>query len=55
MFLGGQESSDMIDRVLHGQDFFGFLVGDFEPELLFHAHHQLDDVEGVGTQVIDEG
>ena len=30
------------------------LVRDLDLELLFHGHHQLDDVEGVGAEVLDE-
>src|SRR3954470_16005335 len=46
---------DEVDRVLDGLDVLGFLVGDLDLELLFHRHHQLDDVERIGAQVLDEG
>src|SRR5204863_7834016 len=46
---------DEVDGVLHGLDVLGFLVRDLDLELLFHRHHQLDDVEGIRAQVLDEG
>src|SRR5438067_923293 len=46
---------DEVDGVLDGLDVLGFLVRDLHLELLFHRHHQLDDVEGVGAEVLDEG
>jgi len=36
-------------------DVLGLLVGDLHLELLLHRHHQLDDVERVGAEVLDEG
>src|SRR5690606_3872820 len=46
---------DVIDRLLHRSDLLGFLVGDLALELFLEGHHQLDGVEGIRTQVIDEG
>src|SRR6202162_6261702 len=46
---------DEVDGVLHGLDVLGLLVGNLHFELLFHRHHQLDDVERVGPEVLDEG
>src|SRR5476651_739071 len=45
---------DEVDSVLHGLDVLGLFVGDFHLELLFHGHHQLDDVERVSAEVLDE-
>src|SRR5258708_2961448 len=46
---------DEVDRVLHGLDVLGLFVRDLDLELLLHRHHQLDDIERVGAQVLDEG
>src|SRR5208337_2111187 len=45
-------SLDIGDDVLDGADLLGVLVGDFDVELLFQRHHQLDDVERVGAEVL---
>src|SRR5574342_865370 len=45
---------DVVDGVLDGLDVLGLLVGDLDLELLLHGHHQLDDVQRVGAQVLDE-
>ncbi|PAV74279.1 hypothetical protein WR25_27087 [Diploscapter pachys] len=42
------------DRVLDGRDLLGGIVGDLDPELFLERHDELDDVEAVGTQVVDE-
>src|SRR5450432_1849755 len=46
---------DVVDGVTHGLDVLRLLVGDLHLELLFHRHHQLDDVEAVRPEVLDEG
>src|SRR5438067_2835694 len=46
---------DEVDRVLDRLDVLRLFVRDLDLELLSHRHHQLDDVEGVGAQVFDEG
>src|SRR6266478_6825995 len=46
---------DEVHRVLDRLDVLGLLVGDLDLEFLFHRHHQLDDVEGVGPEVFNEG
>src|SRR4051794_40509697 len=46
---------DVVDGVADGLDVLGLLVGDLDLELLLHRHHQLDDVEAVGAEVLDEG
>src|SRR5437899_5528279 len=46
---------DEVHRVLDGLDVLRLLIRDLHLELLFHGHHQLDDVEGVGAEVLDEG
>src|SRR5579863_148745 len=45
---------DVVDGVLHGDDLFGVLVGNIEVERFLERHHQLDDIERVGSEVIDE-
>src|SRR5512141_3415584 len=45
---------DVLDHVVDGLDLLGLLVGDLDPELLLHLHHQFHDVEGVRPQVVDE-
>src|SRR3989442_1135568 len=45
---------DVVDGLLDGGDFLGFLVGNLGLELLLERHHQLDGVERVRAQVIDE-
>src|SRR5262245_6348061 len=45
---------DVIDRLLHGGDLLGFLVGDFGLELLLERHDELHGVERVGAEVVDE-
>src|SRR6267143_1095728 len=46
---------DEVHRVLDRLDVLGLLIGDLDLEFLFHRHHQLDDVEGVGPEVFNEG
>ena len=45
---------DVIDRVLHGRDLLGVVVRNLDVELFFECHDELDDVEGVGTEVVGE-
>src|SRR5258708_18713386 len=45
---------DVVDGLVDGCDLLGILIRDFDFELLFEGHHQLDGVEGIGAQVIDE-
>src|SRR5688572_4410332 len=45
---------DIVDRVLDGADLLGRVVGNFDTEFLFERHDQLDDVEAVGTEIVDE-
>ena len=42
---------DVVDRLLHGGDLLGFLVGDLGLELVFERHHELHGVERVGAEV----
>jgi len=42
------------DRVLHGGDLFGIFVGDIEVESFLERHHQLNDIQRIGTEVIDK-
>src|SRR6266513_3211920 len=45
---------DVVDSLLDGGDFLGFLVGNRGLELLLERHHQLYGVQRVRAQVIDE-
>ena len=45
---------DEVDRVLHGHDLLGGVVGDLAAELLLERHHQLDRVQAVGAEIVDE-
>jgi hypothetical protein len=45
---------DKRDGIFHGRDLFGGIIGDFNAEFLFKRHYQFDDVEAVGTQIVDE-
>src|SRR5205085_4732698 len=42
------------DRVAHGQDRFGGIIGDFATELLLEGHDELDGIERVRAEVVDE-
>src|SRR6187549_695483 len=42
-----------VDGLLHRRDLLGLLVGDLALELFLERHHQLDVVEGIGTEVLD--
>src|SRR5512142_948864 len=50
LLVGG----DVVHRVLDGLDVLRLLVRDLDLELLLHRHHELDDVERVGSEVLDE-
>ena len=45
---------DIRDRVLDGRDLLGGIVRDFDTELFLERHDELDNVEAVGTEVVDE-
>src|SRR5262245_7927192 len=45
---------DVGDRVLHGRDLLGGVVGNLAPELLLERHDELDRVEAVRAEIIDE-
>ena len=45
---------DVLGRVLDGLDFLRILVGDLDIEGLLELHHELDDVERVGTEIFLE-
>ena len=45
---------DVIDGLADGLNFLGRVVGDVDVELFFEFHHQFDDVERIGPQVVDE-
>src|SRR5262245_12554440 len=46
---------DVFDRVFHGLDLLGVLVGDLDAEVLFERQHQLDHRQRVGFQIVGEG
>src|SRR5579864_1468664 len=43
---------DIRDGVLHRGDLFRILVGYFDPERFFEGHHEFDDVERIGAQIV---
>src|SRR5271156_4115942 len=43
---------DVIHGVFHRGDFFGVFVWNFNAEIFFKSHYQLDGVERIGAQVI---
>src|SRR5205814_8679997 len=45
---------DIVDRVLDSRDLLGGVVRNLDSELLLERHHQLDDVEAVGAELVDE-
>src|SRR4051812_42932367 len=45
---------DVFDRFLHPRNLLGVLVGNFDPELLFERHDELDRVQRVGAQIVHE-
>ena len=45
---------DVVDRILHGADLLGRVLGDLDAERLLERHHQFDGIEAVGAQVVDE-
>src|SRR5690349_1599119 len=42
------------DRVLHGQDLLGGIVGNLAAEFLLERHDQLDRIEAVRAEIVDE-
>ena len=40
--------------IAEGLDRLGSVVGNLDREFFFEGHHQLDLVEGVGTQIVDK-
>ncbi len=45
---------DVAVGVADGVDLLGRVVGNLDAELFLEGHHQLDDVEAVGAQIVDE-
>src|SRR5580698_2632453 len=45
---------DVLDGLLDRGDLFGVLIRNLDLELLLQSHHQLDSVEGVGSEIVDE-
>src|SRR5207253_2080767 len=46
---------DVVDDVPHGADLLRLLVRDLHVVLFLERHHELDDVERIGAEVLDEG
>src|SRR5512135_3303760 len=46
---------DIVDGLADRGQLLGLVVGDIQPELLLEGHDQLDGVQGVGTEIVDEG
>src|SRR5581483_5409760 len=47
--------SDVVDSLADGLDLLRVLVRDLDPELVLELHDQLDEVEGVGVEILLEG
>ena len=43
-----------LDGIADRLNLFGSIIRDFAPELFLECHDQLDDVEAVGTEIVDE-
>src|SRR5262245_59888679 len=43
-----------LDRIAHGLDALGRVVGNLAAELLLEGHHQLNGVQAVSAQVVNE-
>src|SRR4051812_24205104 len=59
--LGGSQRTrsalvlvDIVDRVVNGRDLLRGVVRNLDSELFLESHHQLDDVEAVGAEIVDE-
>src|SRR5919197_4216195 len=46
---------DVIPRFSYGAELLGVFIGDLHPVLLLEGHDELNQVEGVGLQVLGEG
>jgi hypothetical protein len=44
---------DMGNDVTDANQLFSFFVRNFDTELFLDSHHQLDSVEGIGTEIFD--
>src|SRR3954471_16426386 len=54
LLLGLGVRFDVLDGFLDACDLLGILVRDFDAELFFERHHELDGVERVGAEVVHE-
>src|SRR5262249_23128709 len=54
LFLVGGILLDVVDRVAHGLDLLGRVVGDGYVARVLELHRELDGVEGVRAQVVHE-
>src|SRR5208337_4434122 len=46
--------ADVVNRVLHGADFFRVFVGNLDVEGFFEGHDQFDRVQRIGAQIVHE-
>src|SRR4051794_2049887 len=53
--LLGQSPVDVLDRLAHGRDLGGVLVGDGEAVLLLHGELDLDEGQRVEAHVLEGG
>src|SRR3569833_306080 len=45
---------DVLVGIADGRDLLGRIVGNLDADLFLERHHQFDDVETVGAQIVDE-
>src|SRR5438876_967066 len=46
---------DVIPGLAHGAKLLGVFIGNLHPVFLFEGHDQLDEIEGIGLQVLGKG
>src|SRR4051794_22153935 len=44
----------IVDGVLHGEDLFGCVVGNFDAEFFLEGHDEFDCVQTVGAKIINK-
>src|SRR6185437_6011255 len=54
LLLGLSVLVNIVNGVLHGTDFLGVFVGDFDIEGLFESHDQFDGIKGIGAKIVHE-
>src|SRR5665213_2308966 len=45
---------DEANRILHGHDLLGGIIGNLAAEFFLERHDQLDGIEGIGAQIVDK-